>query len=109
MRILGCALIAIAALLGLAPMAMAGERTEGAPAGTAGALLRPSTDSRGIADSRGGSDNQPQPQSEMSVLAVSLTAGAAVAAVGSGVAQAVTRRRAVSRAPGPGTGDTTGC
>lgn len=73
MRIVGCGLIAVAALLGLAPPAMASE---------------------------GG------PQAEVSMLAVALTAGAAVAAAGSGVAHAVNRRRAVSRAPGQTNGDT---
>ena len=70
MRIVGCGLIAVAALLGPAPLAVASELTD---ADTAA------------------------PQAGVSMLALSLTAGGAVAAVGSGVALALGRRREVGR------------
>jgi hypothetical protein len=44
-------------------------------------------------------DSQAAPQTEVSMLALSLTVGGAVATVGSGVALALSRRRAVSRQP----------
>lgn len=100
MRIVGCGLVAVAALLGLAPTAMAGEPADVPPGTTAEAL--PSAGS----DARAAARDQTEPQAEVSMLAVSLTAGAAVAAAGSGVAHAVSRRRAVSRAPGQATGNT---
>ena len=65
-RIVGCGLLAVAALLGPAPAAVASELTD---ADTAA------------------------PQTGVSMLALSLTAGGAVAAVGSGVALALARRR----------------
>ena len=76
MRIVACGLIASAALLGGAPMAMAD-----------------------VAGGRAGADSQAAPQSEVSMLAVSLTAGGAVAMAGSGAALVLTRRRSVSRPP----------
>jgi Flp pilus assembly protein CpaB len=76
MRIVACGLIAAAALLGLVPAAMADV-----PASTANA------------------DSQAVPQTEVSMLAVSLTVGGAVATAGSGVALVLTRRRALSRPP----------
>jgi hypothetical protein len=76
MRIVACGLIAGAALLGPVPVAMAD-----APVSTAGA------------------DSQAAPQAEVSVLAVSLTIGGAVAMAGSGVALVLARRRTVSRRP----------
>ncbi|MCA1671457.1 MAG: hypothetical protein LC799_04390 [Actinobacteria bacterium] len=94
MRIVGCGLIAVAALLGLAPTAMASELADGSSSASAQAL--PSSGSAGEATAA----HQPGPHTGVSLLAVSLTAGAAVAAAGSGVAQAVNRRRAHSRAPG---------
>jgi hypothetical protein len=69
----------VAVLLGPAPMAMAGERPDGPPRGTT-------------------ADTQAGPQPETSLLALALTGGGAVAAAGSGVALAITRRRAVGRA-----------
>ena len=92
MRIVGCAAIAAAALLGLAPTAMASELPDGPS--SASAEILSSTGSAG----GGAAQRQPEPQDEVSLLAVTLTAGAAVAAAGSGVAQAVHRRRALSRA-----------
>src|SRR5262249_12464768 len=91
MRIVGCGLIAVATLLGLAPVAMASE-----PAGSAGdpAVVLPDTGPTG----RTAPERSPGPHAEVSLLAVSLTAGAAVAAAGSGVAQVVNRRRALSKA-----------
>ena len=91
MRIVGCGLIAVAALLGLAPTAMASELADG-PSSTSADPVS-STGSAG----HGAAQRQPEPQDEVSLLAVTLTAGAAVAAAGSGVAQAVNRRRALSR------------
>ena len=76
MRIVTCGLIAGAALLGPVPMAMADT-----PVSTAGA------------------DSQAAPQTEVSMLAVSLTVGGAVATAGSGMALVLTRRRALSRPP----------
>ena len=74
MRILACGLIAGAALLGPVPAAMAD-----APVSTTSA------------------DSRAAPRAEVSVLAVSLTVGGAVAMAGSGVALVLTRRRTVSR------------
>ena len=76
MRIVACGLIAAAALLGLVPAAMADV-----PASTANA------------------DSQAAPQTEVSMLAVSLTVGGAVATAGSGMALVLSRRRALSRRP----------
>jgi hypothetical protein len=76
MRIIACGLIAGAALLGAAPVAMAGESTRD----TVGA----------------GSGSQAAPQAEVSLLAVSLTVGGALATAGSGAALALARRRRVS-------------
>lgn len=76
MRIVFCGLIAAAALLGFVPAAMAD-----APVSTASA------------------DSQTAPQTEVSMLAVSLTVGGAVATAGSGVALMLNRRRAISRQP----------
>jgi hypothetical protein len=44
-------------------------------------------------------DSQAAPQTEVSMLAVSLTVGGAVATAGSGVALILNRRRAISRQP----------
>jgi Flp pilus assembly protein CpaB len=76
MRIVFCGLIAAAALLGFVPAAMAD-----APVSAASA------------------DSQAAPQTEVSMLAVSLTVGGAVATAGSGVALMLNRRRAISRQP----------
>jgi hypothetical protein len=76
MRIVTCGLIAGAALLGPVPAAMADP-----PITTANA------------------DSQAAPQTEVSMLALSLTVGGAVATAGSGVALALNRRRAISRQP----------
>src|SRR5579884_682739 len=76
MRIVTCGLIAGAALLGPAPVAMAD-----APISTPNA------------------DSQAAPQTEVSLLAVSLTVGGAIATAGSGMALVLNRRRAVSRQP----------
>jgi hypothetical protein len=76
MRIVTCGLIVGAALLGFAPAAKAD-----APISTANA------------------DSQAVPQTEVSMLAVALTVGGAVATAGSGVALVRNRRRAVSRQP----------
>lgn len=76
MRIVACGLIAGAALLGVAPTAMADT-----PGNTTGA------------------DNQAAPQAGVSMLAVSLTVGGAVATAGSGMAFVLNRRRALSRQP----------
>lgn len=65
MRMLGCVLIAVVALLGLAPTSMAA----------------------------GHSDGRPPPEAGVSLLAVSLTAGAAIAAVGRGAFQVLGHRR----------------
>ncbi|MGH3871587.1 MAG: hypothetical protein ACRDSR_08760 [Pseudonocardiaceae bacterium] len=73
MRIVACGLIVGAAMLGAAPAAMAD-----APVGGSA------------------SDSQAAPQAEVSMLAVSLTVGGAVATAGSGVVLALARRRAVS-------------
>jgi hypothetical protein len=76
MRIVTCGLIAGAALLGPAPLAMADTLVSTANA-----------------------DSQAVPQTEVSMLAVSLTVGGAVATAGSGVALVLARRRALSRPP----------
>ncbi|MDQ3906529.1 MAG: hypothetical protein M3300_14140 [Actinomycetota bacterium] len=76
MRIVTCGLIAGAVVLGPAPVAMAD-----APVSAANA------------------DSQAVPQAEVSLLAVSLTVGGALATAGSGVALVLNRRRAVSRQP----------
>jgi Flp pilus assembly protein CpaB len=76
MWIVTCAVIAGAALLGPVPAAMAD-----APISTANA------------------DSQAAPQTEVSMLAVSLTVGGAIATAGSGMALVLNRRRAVSRRP----------
>jgi hypothetical protein len=76
MRIVFCGLIAAAALLGSVPAAMAD-----APVSAASA------------------DSQAAPQTEVSMLALSLTVGGAVATAGSGVALMLSRRRAISRQP----------
>ena len=76
MRIVTCAVIAGAALLGPVPAAMAD-----APISAANA------------------DSQAAPQTEVSMLAVSLTVGGAVATAGSGMALVLNRRRSVSRRP----------
>jgi len=76
MRIVTCGLIAGAALLGPVPAAMADV-----PISTANA------------------DSQAAPQTEVSMLAVSLTVGGAVATAGSGVALMLNRRRGISRQP----------
>ncbi len=75
MRIVACGLIAGAALLGAAPVAIADESTP-----TVGAS----------------SGSQAAPQAEVSLLAVALTVGGAIATAGSGVALALARRRKVS-------------
>ncbi|HSZ31014.1 MAG TPA: hypothetical protein VK784_14830 [Pseudonocardiaceae bacterium] len=76
MRIVTCGLIVGAALLGPVPVAMAD-----APVSATSA------------------DSQAAPQAEVSILAVSLTVGGALAMTGSGVALVLTRRRTVSRRP----------
>ncbi|MGH3788773.1 MAG: hypothetical protein ACRDRG_19990 [Pseudonocardiaceae bacterium] len=83
MRIVACGLIASAALLGGAPVAMAGSPAQPAVAGSP--VSSP--------------DSQASPQAEVSMLAVSLTIGGALATAASGMALVLTRRRAVSRAP----------
>ncbi|MGH3721234.1 MAG: hypothetical protein ACRDRI_20760 [Pseudonocardiaceae bacterium] len=79
MRIVVCGLIAGAALLGPVPVAMADEPANTTSAGPTSA------------------DSQAAPQAEVSMLAVSLTVGGAVAMAGSGMALVLTRRRTVSR------------
>jgi hypothetical protein len=74
--IVACGLIAGTALLGPLPVAMADVPVSTTGAGT-----------------------QAEPQAEVSVLAVSLTVGGALAMTGSGVALVLTRRRTVSRRP----------
>jgi hypothetical protein len=76
MRIVACGLTAGAALLGPVPVAMAD-----APVSTTS------------------SDSQAAPQAEVSMLAVSLTVGGALATAGSGMALVLTRRRTLSRRP----------
>ena len=76
MRIVTCGLIVGAALLCPVPAAMADV-----PISTANA------------------DSQAVPQTEVSMLAVSLTVGGAVATAGSGVALVLNRRRGISRQP----------
>jgi hypothetical protein len=92
MRIVGCGLVGLAVLLGPTPMAVAGEPAAGShhPA-TASTATGPGN--------RTATQTQAGPQTEVSMLAVSLTAGGAVAAAGSGVALAVTRRRSVGNPP----------
>jgi hypothetical protein len=90
MRIVACGLIAGAALLGGAPVAMA-DAPVNEPTSTT------STTSTTSADSQA-------PQAEVSMLAVSLTVGGAVAMAGSGVALVLTRRRALSRPPSQASG-----
>ncbi len=80
MRIIACGLIAGAALFGHVPVALAD-----APVAT-------------------GADSQAAPHAEVSMLAVSLTVGGAVAMVGSGVALVLTRRRAINRRPSRASG-----
>ena len=99
MRIVGCGLIAVAALLGLSPAALASEPADGRSSTPASAVAD-ATPAAGSADRAVPAHQAGGPQTEVSLLAVSLTAGAAVAAAGSGVAQAVHRRRAVSRTAG---------
>jgi hypothetical protein len=77
-------IIGVAALLGTAPMAMAGELPSNISTGAS-------------ATSHTSADSQAGPQNGVSLLAVLLTAGGAVAAAGSGVALAVTRRRGIDR------------
>lgn len=96
MRIVGCGLIAVATLLGVAPTALASE-----PAGHS-AEAQTSTSSAG----RQAAKRQAEPHSEVSLLAVVLTAGAAAAAAGSGAVQAVHRRRAPQRNSSQPTQDT---
>jgi hypothetical protein len=76
MRIVACGVIVGAALLGPIGVAMADV-----PISTANA------------------DSQAAPQTEVSMLAVSLTVGGAIATAGSGMALVLNRRRAVSRQP----------
>jgi hypothetical protein len=76
MRIVACGLIAGAALLGPAQVAMADEPVRNTNA-----------------------DSQAAAQTEVSMLAVSLTVGGAVATAGSGVALMLSRRRTLSRQP----------
>ena len=76
MLIVACGLIAGAALLGPVPAALAD-----APVST------------------GNAASQAAPQTEVSMLAVSLTVGGAVATAGSGMALVLSRRRALSRQP----------
>lgn len=80
MRIVACGLIAGAALLGATPVAVADP-----------AVSEPR--------SVNSPDSQAAPQFEVSMLAVSLTVGGALATVGSGMALAVARRRTISRPP----------
>ena len=79
MRIVACGLIVCAALLG--------------PVSTA---LADAPDSAG---NPGNAGSQAAPQTEVSMLAVSLTVGGAVATAGSGMALMLSRRRALSRQP----------
>ncbi|MDQ2788259.1 MAG: hypothetical protein DLM60_09835 [Pseudonocardiales bacterium] len=83
-----CGLLAGTVLLGAAPLAMA----------DVAASERVST-TTGTSSARTNSDGQAAPHSEVSILAVSLTVGGAVAMTGSGVALVLTRRRAISRPP----------
>ncbi len=83
MRIVACGLIAGAALLGAAPVAMADV-----------AVSERVSTTTGTSSARTNSDGRAAPQSEVSMLAVSLTVGGAVAMAGSGVALVLTRRRA---------------
>jgi hypothetical protein len=76
MRIVACGLIAGAVLLSAAPVAVADE-----PVTTAN------------------TESQAVPQTGVSMLAVSLTVGGAVATAGSGMALVLNRRRALSRQP----------
>ncbi len=72
-QIVACGLITGAGLLGAAPVAVADAQV-----------------------STASSESQAAPQAEVSILAVSLTVGGAVAAAGSGMVLVLTRRRAVS-------------
>ena len=81
MRIVTCGLIVGAIVLGTAPMAMADE-----PVGT----------SNGTSSESPVSESPATPQAEVSMLAVSLTVGGAVAMAGSGAALVLARRRGVS-------------
>jgi hypothetical protein len=76
MRIVTCGVIVGAALLGPIPVAMAD-----------------------VSISTANADSQAAPQTEVSMLAVSLTVGGAIATAGSGMALVLNRRRAVSRQP----------
>jgi hypothetical protein len=86
MRIVACGLIAGAVLLGPVPVAMADAPVSAVP--VSAAPVRPTN-----------ADSQAAPRAEVSVLAVSLTVGGAVAMAGSGMALVLTRRRTVSRRP----------
>jgi hypothetical protein len=79
MRIVAYGLIVGAALLGPVPAAMADVPVSAVNADNM--------------------DSQAAPQTEVSMLAVSLTVGGAVATAGSGIALVLTRRRALSRQP----------
>jgi len=76
LSVAACGLIAGATLLGPVPVAMAD-----APVSATSA------------------DSTAAPQEQVSVLAVSLTVGGALAMAGSGVVLALTRRRTISRRP----------
>lgn len=92
MRIVVCGLVGVAVLLGPTPMALAGEPVAGSH--------RPATASTATGPgNRTVTQTQAGPQAEVSMLAVSLTAGGALAAAGSGAALAVTRRRSLSNPP----------
>ena len=83
MRIVTCGLVAGAVALGPVPVAMANPvAIADAPANTTSA------------------DSQAAPQAQVSMLAVSLTVGGAIAMAGSGVALVLTRRRTVNRRSG---------
>ncbi|MGH3796193.1 MAG: hypothetical protein ACRDSP_15025 [Pseudonocardiaceae bacterium] len=98
MRIVVCGLVGVAVLLGTAPIAVAAESAERPPPPAISAV--PGVGSVGASPvDRASSQNQAAPQTGVSMLAVSLTAGGAVAAAGSGAALAVTRRRAVNHPP----------
>ena len=97
MRIVACGLIAGAALLGPVPVAMADTSASTTNSGSV-------TNSATNSDSATSSDGQAVPQAEVSMLAVSLTVGGAIATAASGMALALTRRRALSRPPSPVSG-----
>lgn len=92
MRIVACGLIASAALLGGAPVAMAGSPAQPA---TVELPAQPAVAGSPVSSP----DSQASPQAEVSMLAVSLTIGGALATAASGMALVLTRRRAVTRAP----------